>query len=100
VIPNVIAEAMAVGLPVVATRMGGISELVEEGVSGLMGPQRDAGAIAEALATMARDPQLAARLRRAAHDRVAGIWDRNRNLQDLARVFDERIAAAPLRKCA
>lgn len=91
VIPNVIAEAMAVGLPIVATRMGGISELVEEGVSGLMVPQRDAAALAEALGRVARDPELAARLRKSAHDRVADIWDRNRNLEALSRVFDERI---------
>lgn len=93
VIPNVIAEAMAVGLPIVSTKMGGIAELVEEGVSGLMVPQRDPDALAEALGRIARDPELAARLRAAAHARVADIWDRNKNLAELARVFDERIAA-------
>jgi len=92
VIPNVIAEAMAVGLPIVSTKMGGIAELVEEGVSGLMVPQRDPEALSEALGRIARDPELAARLRIAAHARVADIWDRNKNLAELARVFDERIA--------
>ena len=91
VIPNVIAEAMAVGLPVVSTRMGGISELVEDGVSGIMVPQRDPGALCEALASIAGDPALAARLRGAALARVADIWDRNRNLVALAREFEQRI---------
>jgi colanic acid/amylovoran biosynthesis glycosyltransferase len=92
VIPNVIAEAMAVGLPVVSTKMGGIAELVEEGVSGMMVPQRDPAALAEALGRIAGDPELAARLRRAALARVAEIWDRRRNLEALAREFDARIA--------
>ncbi len=97
VIPNVIAEAMAVGLPIVSTRMGGIPELVEDGVSGIMVPQRDPTALAAALARIAGDPELAARLRSAAHARVADIWDRNKNLEALARVFDQRIQpAAPL----
>ncbi len=93
VIPNVIAEAMAVGLPIVSTRMGGIPELVEDGVSGLLVPQRDAAAMADAIARIAGDPDLASRLRRAGLARVADLWDRNRNLEDLARVFDERIDA-------
>ena len=93
VIPNVIAEAMATGLPVVATRMGGISELVEEGVSGMMVPQRDSDALAEALGRIARDPEFAVQLRTAALARVADIWDRNKNLQELAAVFAQRIPA-------
>jgi colanic acid/amylovoran biosynthesis glycosyltransferase len=92
VIPNVIAEAMAVGLPVVSTRMGGIPELVEDGVNGMMVPQRDPAAMADALLRIAKDAELGQRLRAAALARVAEIWDRNRNLEDLARLFDERIA--------
>ncbi|HEY2773581.1 MAG TPA: glycosyltransferase [Candidatus Binatia bacterium] len=92
VIPNVIAEAMAVGLPVVSTKMGGIAELVHDGACGLMVPQRDPAALAEALARIANDPALAARLRAAAMARVADIWDRKKNLEALSRVFDERIA--------
>ena len=94
VIPNVIAEAMAVGLPVVSTRMGGIAELVEDGVSGILVPQRDAKALCDALGRIARDPALAARLRAAALARVAEVWDRDRNLDELADVLDQRIAPA------
>jgi len=93
VIPNVIAEAMAVGLPIVATRMGGVAELVEDGESGLLVPQRDPGALAEALGRLATDPELAARLRRGGLAKVRRIWDRGNNLGDLAELFNERIAA-------
>ena len=100
VIPNVIAEAMAVGLPVVSTRMGGIAELVEDGVSGIMVPQRDPAALCDALARIARDPALAQRLRSAALARVADIWDRNKNLEALSQVFDERVEQGSARSAA
>ncbi len=48
-IPNAVKEAMATGLPVVATRHSGIPELVEHGVSGYLVPERDAAALAERL---------------------------------------------------
>ena len=57
-----IAEAMAVELPVVATAAGGVPELVTDGVDGLLVPPRAPEAFAEALARIARDPELAERL--------------------------------------
>ncbi len=91
VIPNVIAEAMAVGLPIVATQMGGVSELVDDGESGLLVPQRDPAALADALTRVATDPELASRLRAGGLAKVRRIWDRNRNLDELAELFNQRI---------
>ncbi|MEL6267874.1 MAG: glycosyltransferase [Pseudomonadota bacterium] len=53
---NTLKEAMATGLPVVATRHGGIPELVEHGVSGWLTPERDAPALAAALDRLLEDP--------------------------------------------
>jgi glycosyltransferase involved in cell wall biosynthesis len=47
--PNVIVEALAMGLPVVASRVGGIPELVQDGVNGYLVPARDVAALSEAL---------------------------------------------------
>ncbi|MGB3297302.1 MAG: glycosyltransferase [Phormidesmis sp.] len=54
---NVLKEAMALGLPVVSTYHGGIPELVEHDISGLLVPERDASAIAQALFTLIESPE-------------------------------------------
>jgi glycosyltransferase involved in cell wall biosynthesis len=59
--PVTILEAMACGLPVVASRVGGIPEVVEHQATGLLVPPSDATALADALAMYLQDPQLAAR---------------------------------------
>jgi L-malate glycosyltransferase len=53
-----VMEAMAAGLPVVGTRVNGIADLVQEGTTGLLVPPRDPQRLADALATLLRDPEL------------------------------------------
>lgn len=55
-IPNVLMESMAVGLPVVSTRISGIPELIKDGVNGRLVPTRDPGALADAVQTLIRNP--------------------------------------------
>jgi glycosyltransferase involved in cell wall biosynthesis len=61
-LPNVALEAMAAGKPVVGSRVGGIPELVREGENGVLVPEKDAEALADALLTLAQDAALRARL--------------------------------------
>jgi glycosyltransferase involved in cell wall biosynthesis len=70
-----IAEAMAAGLPVVASRVGGIPELVTHGETGLLVPPGDAGALAGALNLLAADAQERARLGANARRRVLERFD-------------------------
>jgi glycosyltransferase involved in cell wall biosynthesis len=56
--PNAILEAMAASLPVVATRVGGVPEVVVDGQTGLLVPPQDDAAMAQALMTLIEDAPL------------------------------------------
>src|SRR5438046_5320965 len=68
--PNSLIEAMAAARPVVATPVGGVTDVVEDGVTGLFVPADDPGLFAAALRKLQMDPQLRGRLGRAALDVV------------------------------
>ena len=76
-------EAMACGLPVVGTAAGGVRELVTHGVDGLLVPPRDASALAGAIEGLARTPERALTLSRAARARVEGGFDSSRSARTL-----------------
>jgi glycosyltransferase involved in cell wall biosynthesis len=92
-IPVVLMEAMATGLPVVASRLSGIPELVTDGVSGLLVPAGDEAALADALATLAKDPTLRARLGAAGRETVLRDFDVDRNAALLADRIRRSLAA-------
>ena len=66
----VLVEAMAFGLPVVATRSGGIPDIVRDGENGVLVPERDVGALTRGILRLLDDRELAARLAEAARDDV------------------------------
>lgn len=72
--PNVVIEAMAAGLPVVATPVGAIPEAIEDGRSGLLVPLRDAKALEQALRRLIGDPALRAELGAQARARVEAVF--------------------------
>ena len=61
-LPNVALEAMAAGRPLVATRVGGLPELVRPGETGLLVDEKDADELADAIVTLAREPEMRARM--------------------------------------
>jgi len=73
--PLTIIEMMAVGVPVIATRVGGIPEQIEDGVSGLLVEVRNSQQIAEQIWKLLHDPQLAQRMTRAARERALRLFD-------------------------
>jgi glycosyltransferase involved in cell wall biosynthesis len=75
-------EAMARGLPVVATRVGGSPEVVAKGETGLLVPARDPAALARALLQMHRDPNACRRMGVAARERVERCFDVRRMVQE------------------
>ncbi len=70
--PHTVVEALAVGTPVIATRTGGVAEVVEDGVNGLIVEPGDVAALTAAIRLFCTDGELAARLRAAASPSVAG----------------------------
>jgi glycosyltransferase involved in cell wall biosynthesis/peptidoglycan/xylan/chitin deacetylase (PgdA/CDA1 family) len=86
-IPVVLMEGMSSGLAVVASGISGIPELVQDGVSGLLVPPRDAGALAAALRRLHDDPELRRRLGAAARERVQAEFDLEHSAAQLAQRF-------------
>jgi glycosyltransferase involved in cell wall biosynthesis len=84
VIANVIVEAMAAGLPVVASAIPGADELVEDGVSGYLVRPNRVEAVADGLRKLAHDPAARRRLGQAARRRVLQDFDSNKNVKQLA----------------
>lgn len=71
-LPKAVSEAMAQGVPCIVTNVGGLPELVDHGRCGLLVPPRDAGAIREAVRTLAADPERRRRLGLAARAHIEG----------------------------
>ncbi|MGA9754007.1 MAG: glycosyltransferase family 4 protein, partial [Desulfobaccales bacterium] len=92
-LPNVLTEAMAMEIPVVATRVSGIPELVVDGETGLLIAPDDAPALAEALARVLRDQNMARRLARAGRDRVVAQFNGETSARQLRGLFEAAIEA-------
>lgn len=86
--PVAVMEAQLCGLPVVATRHAGIPEVVQEGVSGFLVAEGDAEAMAQAMARLVFDPQLAARLGQAGQARVAACFTVEHHLRAVSALIE------------
>jgi len=85
-------EAQAMELPVVATRVHGIPDVVEDGVSGLLVPPRDTGALAEAIARLALDAELRATMGRAGRALVEARYRWEENTTQMERLYRSLLA--------
>ena len=90
-IPNVIAEAMALGVPVVSTRVSAIPELVADGVCGLLVDVDDTDALAAAINTLYTTPELAQQYSEAARKRVGQLFDQDENIDELLALFERYV---------
>jgi glycosyltransferase involved in cell wall biosynthesis len=94
-LPVVLIEAMATGLPVVASRITGIPELVEEGASGLLTvPGRDDELLGALERLLTAAPERRAEMGRAGRRKVAAEFDLDRTAQQLLAVFEEYVPPA------
>ena len=88
---NTLLESMAAGIPVIATRVGGNPEVIEDGISGLLVPPRDSAAIAAAVGRLLEDEELASRLGQAGMRRVSDLFSLSRSVHELEHLY-QRLA--------
>jgi glycosyltransferase involved in cell wall biosynthesis len=87
-LPVVLVEAMATGLPVVASRITGIPELVSEGESGLLSVPGDLDGLVDALGELVTaPPERRLAMGRAGHERVVAAFDLTQTADELLAVF-------------
>jgi glycosyltransferase involved in cell wall biosynthesis len=110
-LPNSLMEGMALGVPMVATAVGGVNDIATDGLDAILVRPRDPGALGSALLQLIRDSSLRARLGRAAAARIAsdfpltacvdGYWrlyqlmlhQPNAAGEDIARQFQDRLSS-------
>jgi glycosyltransferase involved in cell wall biosynthesis len=88
-LPNVLLEAMALEVPVVATRIAGVPRLVREGANGLLVEPGDAGTLAAAVKRLAIDPGLRSRLARAGRATIEQGYSFAARMEKIRQVYDD-----------
>jgi glycosyltransferase involved in cell wall biosynthesis len=91
--PTVLLEAMALGTPCIATPVTGIPEIVQDGATGLLVEERDAGGLAEGLHRLLGDAVLRERLARAARQRIERDFDIHKNAARLRELLPHAATA-------
>lgn len=93
--PTVVLEAMAAGLPIVAFRHGGVCEMVEDGVSGLLCTPGSATDMAAAIERLVESPNLREAMGKAARERLQRLFTREAFLGRFAALYAELAARRP-----
>jgi glycosyltransferase involved in cell wall biosynthesis len=90
-IPLTLIEAMATGLPVVSTAVGGTGEVVTEGVTGYLCPSRDDAALSQAVLRLASDGELRRRMGEAGREQAVALFSEERMAQRYHELYSEML---------
>ncbi len=93
-VPNSILEAMSTGLPIAATRHGGIPEAVEHGRCGFLVEERDFEALASAIREIARSPGTFREMGLLGHEHVSAQFEQGAQIRQLETLYDEAVSLA------
>jgi glycosyltransferase involved in cell wall biosynthesis len=93
--PVSVIEALAAGRPAVATRVGGVPDVVRDGVDGFLSDVGDASTLADRLAELARDPERRAEMGRKGREHVVQRYAVDRLVDDVDRLYRELLSALP-----
>jgi glycosyltransferase involved in cell wall biosynthesis len=94
--PNTVLEAMAAGLPVVATAVGGTPEVVVHGVTGLLVPPKHPDALSKAISALLEDRDLGRRMGRAGRERVVEHFSVGRMIRETEELYAHLLAEKAL----
>ena len=94
----VILEAWAAGLPVMASRIGGIPSFVEDGKDGLLFKKNNTGEFLTAFETLTKSPEKALQLSNSGNIKACGMYSWDQITRDLIRIYEEAIRENPFRK--
>jgi glycosyltransferase involved in cell wall biosynthesis len=90
--PRSAMEAAAMGLPVIATDIRGCRQVVDDRVTGILVPVRDADGLASAIVRLGRDAELRRKMGEAARERAAQLFDEQRVIDLTLRVYEGLLA--------
>jgi glycosyltransferase involved in cell wall biosynthesis len=88
-LPNAVLEYLAVGLPTVATRVGGNAEIIQDGKTGLLVPPEDSAALAEGILRLLREPGFAASLGKNGRECVASKFSFQKMIENTDQLYTE-----------
>jgi glycosyltransferase involved in cell wall biosynthesis len=95
-LPNVVLEAQAAGVPVVATAVGGVPELIDNGVNGYTVPPRDVSMLSDRVGTLLDDAELRAEFGRRAQARASECFSVENMIARTVRLYDSLLQAQGL----
>lgn len=90
-IPVTLIEAMAASIPIVSTNVGGVSEVVEDGKTGLLARSGDDASLAEKTLRVASDPRLAQQMGQAGHERAKSLFSEAQMHSGYVRLYQEML---------
>ena len=95
----VLLEAMAAGKPVIGTKVGGIPEIIEDGVTGLLVPPRSPDDLAQAIIRILQDPDLTHRMGATGRERVKARFSLERCVAEVQKIYEELVGEGQATVC-
>ena len=99
-LPTVLIEAGAAAIPAIASDVGGVTEIIKDGETGLVIPPQDPTALAQAIQRLVAAPALAEQMGKAAFDRIQATFTLENQARELTTLYERIVAESPAKNLA